>query len=90
MTWLRGNDRPGRPRVRQSFVWLCGLLIAQLGLVACGASQVAAVPAVETGPEIELSTGGIHEIRHSTRPLPTSERPRPDGKLSLVWFSHVW
>lgn len=43
------------------------------------------------GPaEIQASTGGIHVVYHAAAPLPAPARPRPDGKITLVWFSATW
>lgn len=50
-----------------------------------GSTIAEAVPA-----GVQVLTGGIHTVYHSSAPLPTADAPRQDGRPTLVWFSGTW
>ena len=52
--------------------------------------ETAALAEAASGGPVEIYTGSAHTVYHSPAPLPTSARPRLDGKPTLVWFSGTW
>jgi thiol-disulfide isomerase/thioredoxin len=40
--------------------------------------------------DVKVIAGGIHAVRHSVRPLPSPDNPRPDGLPTLVQFAATW
>src|SRR5688572_13545739 len=51
--------------------------------------QAAALAGVRPA-DIQPSTGGLHVVYHAATGLPAPERPRADGRLTLVWFGAPW
>ncbi|MGE0059011.1 MAG: TlpA family protein disulfide reductase [Dehalococcoidia bacterium] len=97
------NQRPRVKRSSQPVDWKrWGLVAAVIGLVAvfaflarAGGStsadpETAALAEANAGTEVKVLTGTHHTVYHSTAPLPTSDKPRADGKPTLVWFSGTW
>jgi thioredoxin 1 len=72
---------------------LRALLVAVLALACVGAAWWLSAPSPigDGGSEdVRIVTGGIHTVRHSLRPLPSLDNPRPDGLPTLVQFAATW
>lgn len=82
--------------------WLIGaavvLVVGVVGFMAVSAANrkteenpvTAATARENAGGEVSVLTGTHHTVYHSTAALPTAQKPRADGKPTLVWFSGTW
>lgn len=94
--------RRGYTVTQKSFpwkAWIIGgaavLVVGVVGFMAVSAanrkseenSVTATVARENAGGDIQVLTGTRHTVYRSLAPLPTAQKPRADGKPTLVWFS---
>lgn len=68
------------------------VIVVVLAVVLAGATRWMSAPAAidDGGQGVQVLSGGIHSVRHSVRPLPSADTPRPDGLPTLVQFAATW
>lgn len=62
---------------------------AGAGSASATAETPAALAARLADSPVKVINGPIHTVYHAEAALPTSAKPRADGKPTLVWFSGV-
>lgn len=61
-----------------------------IGVVVVLQDDASMESAGEEGSALQVLTGGVRTVQHSTLPLPSAGSPQTDGLPTLVWFSATW